>query len=186
MYIDINGKTGFRMLKGTSGKTYGNAQLMTAGEITAMTTDGIAAYTKPVITPDAGKVAAKVEAQRINGIKGEAQRQIFNRMTGTDNAAEAVVKELNSLMDGILLLEAAVDISILSVGEQAGIQALKDMASDVKAIRAMSNTAESGVDGAAKFRYDIEQVHGVYTDDAAMMIDGDGNYVETPAGSPAI
>lgn len=50
MYKDVNNKTGYRMLVGTSGKTYANAKLLTPDERTAMLADGITEIVPP--TPD--------------------------------------------------------------------------------------------------------------------------------------
>ena len=47
MYIDTTGKTGTRNLKGASGKTYGNALLLTPTERADMLADGIVEYVKP-------------------------------------------------------------------------------------------------------------------------------------------
>ena len=52
MYIDINGKTGYRLLKGTSGKTYGNLKLFTQEERDAALADGIQEYVAPPPAPD--------------------------------------------------------------------------------------------------------------------------------------
>ena len=49
MYKDVNNKTGYRMLVGTSGKTYANARLLTTDERTAMLADGITEVVPPSV-----------------------------------------------------------------------------------------------------------------------------------------
>lgn len=69
MYIDINGKRGYRMLEGNT-KTYGNAKLLTPEEKTEMLADGITEYVEPVveITTTLDEVKATAKAT-INGIR---------------------------------------------------------------------------------------------------------------------
>jgi len=65
MYQDINGKTAFTNLLGTSGKTYNHVKLLNADERLAMLADGINEFVKPARpepTPEQKEANAKVEA----------------------------------------------------------------------------------------------------------------------------
>jgi len=46
-YQDIKGVTGFKTLRGASGRTYGNTNLLTASQIAEMLADGIVKWTPP-------------------------------------------------------------------------------------------------------------------------------------------
>lgn len=165
MFQDSKGKTGFKNLQGKSGKVYGasssGVKLYGKKELAVMLKDGIKAYTPSPIVQDAIKVKARAEQQRIQAIKLEARRQIFSRTTGvTDSFEVSVLKEINKLVRGVLILNSVVDKTSLSTSDQSTLASLVQDAQNSVAIRSLSNAAELANDTPAKFRFDIEQQQG--------------------------
>jgi len=172
MYKDISNKIGNRMLKGNSGKTYGEINSSNEAEALA---DGISLY-KPVV--DATLVASQEEEKRIKNIKMEARRQIFGRVAGTEDFEQASLKQNNKLAAAVILTDLKAD-GLATPEQLAELATLKAEGVLSVTIRAMSNAAELANDSVMKFRYDIEQAYGLNPLDInAVIIDASGNYVE--------
>ena len=83
MYIDVNGKTGYRQMVGTSGKTYGNLKLLSPTELADAKLDGIADYIAPV---PAAPTLDQLKNNRKNYIRGEYNHVVNDEINflGTD------------------------------------------------------------------------------------------------------
>ena len=91
MYIDVNGKVGYKSLVGTSGITYGNTKLFIQAERDAMLADGITEYVAP---PEPAPSPEKLERDRVRSIKGIAQSRILEH---TNFAADEPLDEVSAL-----------------------------------------------------------------------------------------
>jgi len=80
MYIDTRGKTGFRSLLGTSGKTYGNLKLLTPAELAEALADGIEVQPPSPPEPPSPEM---VERRRKAVIRENAWSRINRDLLGT-------------------------------------------------------------------------------------------------------
>jgi hypothetical protein len=95
MYRDSNGKTGYKMLIGTSGMTYGNLKNLPSDELASALADGISEYIAP---PRPEPTDAQVLAQQTAAIKGQAESDINDILT-LDERIQALADAVD-LLDG--------------------------------------------------------------------------------------
>lgn len=120
-YIDVNGRIHTRMLRGASGKTYGNLLLMSQAELDDVLADGISVYTPPPEpTPDPEDVKRKAVAE----IKRQAQKDI-DAIADIETRLSMVAETLSLIKDSINIPPA----------KQARIDELHAVYLSVKAIR---------------------------------------------------
>lgn len=109
MYKDVNGKTGYTILKGISGKTYGNLKLLTSEERLEALDDGIAEYTRPakpkvVLTPE----QEQERQERLDKLRIEEELDAFMSVRDTINLLARSIELLEMKVDGIPVDDAEV------------------------------------------------------------------------------
>lgn len=107
-YRDNNGKTGYKMMVGASGKTYGDLRLLSHLERAMALDDGIDVWTKPA---PAGPTPEQVKARAAQAIVNEAEAAVNNIMT--------VDERISALAEALDLLEAKVNGVVLTEAEIA-------------------------------------------------------------------
>lgn len=170
------------MLKGVSGKTYGNMLLLTTEEKAEAALDGVVDFVKPVIVPDPVAVAAREESQRISGIRSEVTKQIFGRTADVENdeTDRGILKTLIKSFRATQLLNKKVDATI-TVEETTELDIILADTQNSLELYGMAVAAELSTDKPDKLRYDIEQAKGKSPKDQyALKPDPDnvGRYIE--------
>ena len=126
MYIDVNGKRGYRQLMGTSGKTYGNVKLFSQAEKDAMLADGITVYTPPPPQPESPEA---IERKRKRAIRGYAYSAIDGDLLGEPEEGD---NPLLLIIMKLLVANRAMAISLINKGLmvptdfQPGVKDLSD------------------------------------------------------------
>lgn len=156
MYIDVNGKIGYRELVGTSGNTYGNMKLLTTEEKAAAFTDGIQDYVPPAPTPDSPEV---IERRRKQRIIGYAMSRINEDLLGdSEDGEDQLMFTLLKMMSAIrgtaesliakgVMAPADFNNSIKNLADQVDLyQQVRQAAKDAITNDDTPETAEAAVD----------------------------------------
>lgn len=129
-YIDVDGKIGVKMLKGTSGATYGDMTLYTPAELTDILNDGISVYVPPDPEPP---TPTELERLRVREIQREAMSRV-----------DAIIKATGHH-------EFSLTIKVMKLVATGGTvpQALKDLLASIEAVydtrdAAITNNTQPG------------------------------------------
>lgn len=158
MYIDVNGKTGYRLLQGTSGKTYGNLKLFTPEERAAALADGIQEHVAP---PPAPASPDALERKRKRHIIGYAMSRVNEDLIG--DAEEGEDKLLFTLLE-ILQAIRGTAVSLINKGLMVPADftpAVKNLADQValyQDIRQAAKTAIANQDDVATAQAAIDAI----------------------------